>query len=166
MMATAVRVPRRPAAVMLVRGLGVATAALLAIDAYVHLHDAHLYDGATGASITQGSLFRVEAVVAIVVALALLVRPHWLVWVVALLVAASAAGAVYLYTYVNVGPLGPLPNMYEPTWALPGKRLAAVAETAATATALLGLAVTVISGARSHQRGRMFRRRLSAGRQP
>jgi hypothetical protein len=31
-----------------------------------------------------------------------------------------------LYTYVDVGSLGPLPNMYEPTWALPGKRASAV----------------------------------------
>ena len=129
---------------MLIRALGVVTAALLAIDAYVHLHDAGLYDGGTG--ITEGALFRVEAYVAVVVALALLVRPHWVVvWVIALLVAAGAAGAIYLYTYVDVGALGPLPNLYEPTWALPGKRLAAAAETAATATAALGLAVAVLA---------------------
>jgi hypothetical protein len=138
-----------PALRLPVRALGVLTAALLAIDAYVHLHDAGLYDGGTG--ITEGALFRVEACVAVVIALALLVRPHWVVvWVIALLVAASAAGAIYLYTYVDVGALGPLPNLYEPTWALPGKRLAAAAETAATVTAALGLAVAVL--ARFHGR--------------
>ena len=131
-----------------VRALGVLTAALLAIDAYVHLHDAGLYDGGTG--ITEGALFRVEACVAVVVALALLVRPHRAVWVIALLVAAGAAGAIYLYTSVDVGALGPLPNLYEPTLALPGKRLAAAAETEATATAALGLAVAVL--ARLHGR--------------
>jgi hypothetical protein len=78
-----------------------------------------------------------------VIALALLVRPHWVVWVIALLVAASAVGAIFIYTYVDVGVLGPLPNMYEPTWALPGKRLTAVAEVAATSTAAVGLAVAV-----------------------
>ena len=64
---------------------------------------------------------------------------------IALLVAAGAAVAIYLYTYVDVGALGPLPNMDEPTWALPGKRLAAAAETAAMATAALGIAVTVLA---------------------
>ena len=137
-----------PALRLPVRALGVLTAALLAIDAYVHLHDAGLYDGGTG--ITEGALFRVQACVALVVALALLVRPHWVVvWVIALLVAAGAAGAIYLYTSVDVGALGPLPNLYEPTWALPGKRLAAAAETAATATAALGLAVAVRASRRT-----------------
>jgi hypothetical protein len=143
MIAPALRFPRLVTTKMLIRALGVVTAALLAIDAYVHLRDAGLYDGGTG--ITEGALFRVEACVAVVVALALLVRPQRAVWVIALLVAAGAAGAIYLYTYVDVGALGPLPNMYEPTWALPGKRLAAAAETAATATAALGLAVTVLA---------------------
>jgi hypothetical protein len=129
--------------VVLVRLLAVATAVLLAIDAYVHFDDASLYDFGAGASITQGSLFRVEASVAVVVAVALLVWPHWPVWVIAILVAGSAAGAVYLYTYVNVGRLGPLPNMYEPIWSLPGKRASAVAETAATATAVAGLALAL-----------------------
>ena len=129
---------------LIVRGLGIATAALLAIDAYVHFDDAHLYDGGTGAAITEGSLFRVQAAVAVVLAVALLVRPHWLVWAVTVLVAGSAAGAVYLYTNVDVGGLGPLPNMYEPTWALPGKRLSAVAESAATIVAVLGLVLAVL----------------------
>jgi hypothetical protein len=128
---------------LVVRGLGVVTAALLGIDAYVHFHDAKLYDAATGGSITEGSLFRVQAAVAVVVGLVLLVRPHWLVFFLAVLVAGAAAGAVYLYTYVDVGRLGPLPDMYEPTWALPGKRLSAGAEIAAAGTALVGTAVTL-----------------------
>jgi hypothetical protein len=129
--------------VVQVRGLGVVTAALLAIDGYVHFDDAGLYDIGTGAAITQGALFRAEAGVAVVVAIALLVRPHWIVWVVAVAVAAGAAGAVFVYTSVDVGPLGPLPDMYEPTWALPGKRLSAGAETAATLTAIAGLVIAV-----------------------
>jgi hypothetical protein len=128
--------PRPTQRVTLVRSLAVATAALFAIDAYVRFNDAGLYDIGSGGSITEGSLFRGQASVAVVVAIALLVRPHWLVWVIAVLVAASAAGAVYLYTYVDVGRVGPLPDMYERTWALPGKRASAVAETVATATAL------------------------------
>ena len=65
------------------------TAALLAIDAYVHFNDAGLYDIGAGAAITQGSLFRAQASIADVVAIALLVRPHWIVWTIAVLVAAS-----------------------------------------------------------------------------
>jgi hypothetical protein len=130
---------------VLVRVLGVATAAVLAIDAYVHFDDASLYDFGAGATITQGSLFRAQASLAVVVAVALLIRPHWIVWIVAILLSASAAGAVYLYTYVNVGRLGPLPNMYEPTWALPGKLASAVAETIATALSLIGLTVALLA---------------------
>jgi hypothetical protein len=142
------RFPRLVRSTVLIRALGVVTAALLAIDAYVHLRDAGLYDAGTG--ITEGLLFHVEAYIAIVVALALLVRPHRVVvWVIALLVAAGAAAAIYLYTYVDVGALGPLPDMYEPTWAIPGKRLTAAAETAALATAALGLAVTVRASRRT-----------------
>jgi hypothetical protein len=53
----------------------------------------------------------------------LLVRPHWIVWTIAVLVAASAATVVYRYTSVDVGRLRPLPDMHGPTWALPGKRV-------------------------------------------
>jgi MYXO-CTERM domain-containing protein len=141
---------RRPTRVpALQRILAVATAALLAVDAVVHLRDAHFYDAVTSSTVSQGTLFRAEAIAAIVVAVALLIRPHPLVWAVAVLVAASAAGAVLLYTYVDVGALGPLPNMYEPTWAVSGKRFSAVAETAATLLALIGLALALV-----HRRSR------------
>lgn len=120
-----------------------ATAALLAIDAYVHFNDAGLYDIGAGAAITQGSLFRAQASIAVVVAIALLVRPHWIVWTVAVLVAASAATTVYLYTSVDVGRLGPLPDLYDPTWALPGKRASALAETVATGLSTAGLVATL-----------------------
>jgi hypothetical protein len=63
--------------------------------------------------------------------------------VAAVLVVASAAGAVLLSTYADVGPLGPLPDLYEPTWQQPGERLAAAAEIAATPVALLGLGVAL-----------------------
>jgi uncharacterized protein with PQ loop repeat len=53
----------------------------------------------------------------------LLVRPHWIVWTIAVLVAASAATVVYRYTSVDVGRLRPLPDMHGPTCALPGKRV-------------------------------------------
>ena len=125
------------------RVLAAATAALLAVDAYVHLTDAGFYDAITSSIFSEGTLFRSQAIVAIVVAITLLVWPRPVVWAVAALVAASAAGAVLLYTYVDVGAIGPLPDLYEPIWALPGKRGSAIAETAATVLALAGLAMAL-----------------------
>ena len=121
-------------------GLRVVTAAALGIDAYVHVHDARYYDAAGGGAITQGDLFRIEAAGAAVTALVLLAWWHRAAWLLALGVAASALGALLLYRYVDVGVLGPLPDMYEPTWAVPGKSPAAWAEGVAVLTASVGLA--------------------------
>lgn len=85
-----------------------------------------------------------------VVAVALLIRPHPVVWAVAVLVTASAVGAVLLYTYVDVGALGPLPNLYEPTWAAaPGKLASAVAEGLGTLLAIIGFVLAVRTGVRA-----------------
>lgn len=132
------------------RALAVATAVLLGIDAYVHLHDAHFYDSLASSSLSEGTLFRIQAIVAVVVAVALLIRPHPVVWAVAVLVTASAVGAVLLYTYVDVGALGPLPDLYEPTWVPAGKLASAVAEGLGTLLALTGLVVSM----RTHLRAR------------
>jgi glucan phosphoethanolaminetransferase (alkaline phosphatase superfamily) len=133
------------------RVLAVVTAALLGIDAYVHLHDAAQYDQFHSSVMSEGTLFRIQGVVAIVVALALLIWPRVLTWIVSLLVAGSAAVAVTLYTYVNVGQLGPLPNLYENTWSAPGKAFSAIAETLAALVAIAGLTLAV--RARSGRRG-------------
>jgi hypothetical protein len=120
------------------RALRVGTAAALAIDAAVHWQNAPAYD-AVKATISQGALFRVEAGVAVAAALLVLVWPRRTSWILAVLVAASALGAVLLYRYVDVGQLGPLPDMYENTWQVPGKLLSAYAEGAAVVLAGLGL---------------------------
>ena len=125
------------------RALAVATAVLLGIDAYVHLHDAHFYDSLASSSLSEGNLFRIQAIVAVVVAVALLIRPHPAVWAVAVLVTASAVGAVLLYTYVDVGALGPLPDLYEPTWVPAGKLAFAVAEGLGTLLAVIGFVVSM-----------------------
>jgi hypothetical protein len=118
--------------------LRVATAAALGIDAAVHWQNAPAYDAVTG-TVSQGQLFRVEAALAVAVGLLVLVRPRPSSWVAALLVGASALGAVLLYRYVDVGVLGPLPDMYENTWQVPGKLLSAYAEAAAVLLAGVGL---------------------------
>jgi hypothetical protein len=130
------------------RVLGVATAAALFVDASVHFHDAHFYDSVAGSVVTQGMLFRVEAAIPTLLGLALLVSPRRTIRIAALLVLASAFGAVMLYRYVNVGALGPLPNMYEPTWVSPGKVDSAWAEGVGTAISALGLSVSL----RAHRR--------------
>ena len=118
--------------------LRVGTAAGLGVDAVVHWQNAPAYD-AVKATVSQGALFRAEAVVAVAAGLLVLIRPRPSSWLAALLVAASGLGAVLLYRYVDVGQLGPLPDMYENTWQVPGKLLSAYAEGAAVILAALGL---------------------------
>lgn len=136
-----------------VRVLAAVTAVLLAVDAYVHLRYAPQYDSLKSSVMSEGTLFRIQGVVAIVLAVALLIWPRVITWVLALLVAGSAVVAVVLYTYVDVGPLGPLPNLYENTWRPPGKVLSAVAETAAALVATAGLMLTLRARRRSGHDG-------------
>ncbi len=115
------------------------TAAALAADAVVHLRDAYYYDANAGALLTGGQLFRIQAGVAIAVALLVLAWPRWPAWALAFVVTASAAVAVVAYTYLNIGPFAGLPGMYEPSWGPPGKLLSAYAEAAGALFALAGL---------------------------
>ncbi|MFE7332463.1 hypothetical protein ACFU8W_48025 [Streptomyces sp. NPDC057565] len=121
--------------------LQVVTAAALAVNAYVHADLAAPYD-AVGRQISQGTLFRLEAAVASLAALLVLLlgrrRP---VWAFAFLVSVSALGAVLLYGNVNVGALGPLPNMYEPFWG-PKRTASAIAEAVGAVTSLAGFLIT------------------------
>ena len=127
----------RPPSLLASWALRVGTAAALAIDAAVHWQNAPAYDAVTG-TVSQGALFRTEAVVAVAAGLLVLIRPRRSSWLAALLVGASALGAVLLYRYVDVGSLGPLPDMYENTWQVPGKLLSAYAEAAVVVLAALG----------------------------
>jgi hypothetical protein len=118
--------------------LRIATAAALGIDAIVHWQNAPAYDAVT-ATVGQGQLFRVEAALAVAAGLLVLVRPRPSSWLAALAVAGNATAAVLPYPHVNVGALGPFPDMYENTWQVPGKLLSAFAEGAAVLLASLGL---------------------------
>ena len=106
----------------------------LAIDAYVHLDLASTYDVVKTSTLSQGDLFRVEAALAIVAGLALLIRPRRYTAWFAFLVSAGGVAAVLVYRWVDVGKLGPLPNMYEPYW-YGEKTLSLVAEAIAAAAA-------------------------------
>jgi hypothetical protein len=113
----------------------------LAVDAYVHLDLASGYD-ANVAVVSEGTLFRVEGVTAVVAALLVLLTRGRLGALLAFLVAAGGAGVLLLYQYVDVGAIGPLPNMYEPI-AYPEKTFSLIAEIVAAVAALilLGLAL-------------------------
>jgi len=122
-----------------------AAAAMLGLDAYVHVHDAGFYNAPRG-GISQSTLFLLEAGAASVAAVVLIAG--WRVplgrradWTGAFIVAVSALAAVLLYRYVDIGAIGPLPNMYKPTWEVPGKLLSAYAEGAAALLSALGLAL-------------------------
>lgn len=106
----------------------------LAVDAVIHLHSARPYD-VVGTTITEGWLFRIEAVAAIVVLVALLVRPSRLTAGAAAVVAGGGALAVVMSYYVHIGAIGPLPDVYEQT-TFPEKALALVAQAIAAATAV------------------------------
>lgn len=137
--------------------LRLVTALALGADAYVHADLAGTYDAVTG-TISQGNLFRLEAAAAALAAVLVIVLGNRPAWGWAILVGASALGAVLLYRYVDVGALGPLPNMYEPVW-YPEKTASAVAEGVGTLAALAGFALGP---------GDALRLRLTsrAGRQP
>ena len=94
----------------------------LGYDACVHLDLAAYFD-ANRALIRQGMLFRVKAVAAVLVALLVLVSRYRAVALFAVVIAGSALGVVLLYRYVDLRSLGPLPDMYGPSW-YPEKRTA------------------------------------------
>lgn len=116
----------------------------LVVDAVVHLRLAGGYQLAQPAGMGQGNLFRVQAVVAILVALYVLVRGSRLALIIAAVVALSAFAAVVLTRYVETPAIGPIPPLYEPIWFFE-KTLSAVAEAAAGVLALAGALLTKTS---------------------
>lgn len=134
---------RRSVAVPLLLALRIVTAVGLAADAVVHFHLARNYDVVAG-GIGQGTLFRVESVVALVVAVLVLVIRRWWMDALAFLVAVSALLAVVVSTYVHLGAIGPIPDMFEPIWYLE-KALVAIAEAVAAVTALTASAIALMT---------------------
>lgn len=108
----------------------------LAIDAFVHLNLASDFAEHRTSVLSETTLFRAEAVVAIVAAVALLVRPGRFTAAFAFVVAAAGTVAVVVYRYVNIGAFGPIPGMYDPFWAPTSKTVSAVAEAVASLAAL------------------------------
>ena len=109
----------------------------LAVDAFVHFDLASAFEGNRTSVLSEAQIFRAQSIVAIIVALGVLVRPRRYTAVLAFLVAAGALIAVVLYRYVDVGAIGPIPNMYDPYWGPIGKVLSLIGEALAAAAALL-----------------------------
>jgi hypothetical protein len=123
----------------------------LAVDAYVHFNLASAFAQVKTSTLSQADLFRADATVALIAAVALLVRPRRYTAAFAFLVAAGGTVAVVLYRYVDVGSIGPIPNMYDPYWAPAKKTISAFAEGAA-ALAAAGLFVMFHIRARKAER--------------
>lgn len=121
-------------------GLRAVIAVSLVVDAVVHLRLAGGYQQSAPSGIGAGNLFRLEAVVAVVVAVWVLWRGSRAALVAAFAVGFSAALAVVLYRYVDIPAVGPIPAMYEPVWFLE-KSLSAVFEVMAAASAVAALAL-------------------------
>lgn len=121
-------------------------AAGLGYDAYAHFDLAAAFDANTGL-ISQGMLFRAEGVAACIAAIVVLLTRSRAAAALAVLVAGSALAAVLVFRYFHLGPLGPLPDMYEPIW-YPEKTFSAIAEAAALSAAGLLLAAHSRMGTR------------------
>jgi hypothetical protein len=121
----------------------------LGISAYVHLHLASRF-GFPG-TISGTTVFRIQGVVAAVVAVALLTTGNRWAWGLAALIGIASFVAVMLYRYVDVGSIGPLPNMYDPFWSAE-KLLSAVVEIAVPILWLAHVTVRRSSTLPAHRR--------------
>jgi len=115
------------------------TAVALGVDAYVHANLASRFDG-SGGTISQGTLFRLQAIAAGLTGLFVLVSGRRLAAALALLVAASAFAAVMVTRYVDIGALGPFPDLYDPAWYTE-KTISAIAEGVAVVSSAILLFV-------------------------
>lgn len=122
-----------------ITGRGIArllAAAGLALDASLHAELAGRYDAVT-ATLSQGLLFRVEAALAALAALLVLAWRRPAADAFAWVVATGGLALLLLYTYVDVGQLGPVPDMYDTGWSGEKKLTVLAQAVAALATAFL-----------------------------
>ncbi len=133
--------PERIPGVYINVALRLLTALALFIDSGVHFFLAPGYQNAQPGTISQGTLFLLEAAAALVAGVYVLVRGSRAAYALALVVALSAFAAVVLYRYVDIPAIGPIPAMYDPVWFF-SKTLSAVAEGAGTMLAIAGLVRT------------------------
>ena len=119
------------------------TATALVVNAVIHFRLAGPFDAITGTLVSQGTLFRLQAVVNIVVAAVLLIaRTRW----AAALAAVVAVGGLALVVITTLIPLDlttlGLPFLFEPIWYA-DKVVSAVAQAVAFAAAA---AIALVTG--------------------
>ncbi|WP_156254230.1 hypothetical protein [Pseudactinotalea terrae] len=114
----------------------------LAVSAVVHWQLAEPIGLAAPGGIGGETLFRLQALAAALVALAVLVTGRWWAHAAALLVAGASLVAVLASTWFEIPAMGPVPSMYDPMW-YPAKTASAVAE---GLTVLLAAAALVRAG--------------------
>ena len=142
--------------------LRVVAAVGLLVDAYLHLDLAGQYDAVTSGTVSQGDLFRLEAGAAALAAVLVVALRRRVTDLFALSVAVGGVIAVLLYRYVDVGPIGPIPSMYEPVWYAE-KSLSLAVE----AIAALAAVVALVLGARQAKHRNVDRHdNREGGRQP
>ena len=141
--------------------LALSTATWLAVTAYVHADLASRYDAnqQTG-TLSQGTLFRVQAIIAAVAAASLIASAVGQIispraastdgaprrrlilapWLAAAAIGTSSLAAVMTYRYTGLGRFLFLPDMHEPVWYRE-KSLSAGADLAAALMSVVGIAV-------------------------
>ena len=120
------------------RLLALVAAVALAVSAYVHIDLGNAPYGTDG-QITLSGLFIAQALVAVLAALWVLVRPSRLAWLAVLAVGVASLLALVLSVYVRIPSVGPFPVLYEPLW-YGDKVVAAVAAGVAAVAAVVALA--------------------------
>jgi hypothetical protein len=131
------------------RAARIVVAAGLAVDAYVHLNLASTYAEA-GGPVNEGVLFRAEAAVALLAPAAVVVTGRRGCFLAGFAVAVSALAVMLVSRYVDLGALGPFPDLYDPVW-FPEKLLAVFAEGAAGLSALIAVVLCGLPGRRPLQ---------------
>lgn len=112
----------------------------LLVSGYVHLDLAGRYAAIAGSVLNEQELFLAQGALAIVLAVLVLARPGRVVLAGALLLSAASLAAILTYRYINVGALGPFPDMYEPAWYFE-KTLSAFADGLTAVFALVALSL-------------------------
>lgn len=112
-------------------------AAALIVSGVIHLQLASGFQQAAPDSIGGGNVFRIQAAVAVLSGLYVLLRGTSRAFLLAALVALASLAAVLLYRYVQVPTIGPIPSMYEPVWYTT-KTITAMAEGLALILAVVG----------------------------
>ena len=98
----------------------------------------HKTTGAVAEALWGPVLFSAEAVAALLAALMVAIYANRASYLAAFAVAASAVAVLLVSRYVDLGAIGPFPDLYDPVW-FGEKVLAAAAEAGAALAALAGL---------------------------